>query len=97
NHSYEECLDLYEHLSKKHKQENKGAGMVRIQRTMENQWMPKLELESEALQVRITTHAEVAHAKEALQQKPTITKEEVLHARYPDPSHQKEVYQETME
>ncbi|KAH9308875.1 hypothetical protein KI387_036786, partial [Taxus chinensis] len=34
---------------------------------------------------------------EALQKNPTITKEKVLHARYPDPAHQKEVYQDIME
>ncbi|KAH9312107.1 hypothetical protein KI387_027142, partial [Taxus chinensis] len=43
------------------------------------------------------THAKAARAREALQQNPTITKEEVLHAQYPDLSYQKEVYQETME
>ncbi|KAH9291082.1 hypothetical protein KI387_044653, partial [Taxus chinensis] len=59
--------------------------------------MPKMEVEFEALQVKITTHDEVAYTKEALQKKPTITKEEVIHARYPDSAYQKEVYQKTME
>ncbi|KAH9292216.1 hypothetical protein KI387_042588, partial [Taxus chinensis] len=59
--------------------------------------MPKLAPEPEVLPVKITTHAKVACAREVLQQKPTITKEDVLHARYLDPAHQKEVYQETME
>ncbi|KAH9332158.1 hypothetical protein KI387_044302, partial [Taxus chinensis] len=71
--------------------------MLRIQHVAENQWMPKLEPESEALQVNIMTLTEAARAKEALQKNPTITKEEVLHALYPDPTHQKEVYQGTME
>ncbi|KAH9331176.1 hypothetical protein KI387_003284, partial [Taxus chinensis] len=76
SHSYEEFSDLYEHLSKQHKQEKKCTWMIRIQNVMKNQWMPKLEAESEALQVNITTCVEAACAKEALQQKPTITKEE---------------------
>ena len=87
NHSYEDFSDLYDHLSKHHKQENKGVWMVRIQRTVEIQRMPKLAAESKELQVNIMTHAEVAHTREALQQNPTITKEEVLHAQYPDPAY----------
>ncbi|KAH9331829.1 hypothetical protein KI387_003937, partial [Taxus chinensis] len=59
--------------------------------------IPKLEPEFEALQVNITTCAEAARAKEALQQRPTIPNEDVVHAKYPDPTHQKEVYQETIE
>ncbi|KAH9320966.1 hypothetical protein KI387_015605, partial [Taxus chinensis] len=47
--------------------------------------------------VKIMTCAAAASAKEALQKNLTITKEKVLHARYPDPTHQKEVYQGTME
>ncbi|KAH9298521.1 hypothetical protein KI387_030203, partial [Taxus chinensis] len=46
---------------------------------------------------KITTRDEAACAREVLQQKLTITREEVLHATYPDPSHQKEVYQDTIE
>ena len=88
---------MYEHLSKQHKQENKGTGMVRIQHAIKNQWMPKLTPKPEVIIVKITTRAEATRIREVLQQKLTITREEVLHARYPDPTHQKEVYQETME
>ncbi|KAH9294383.1 hypothetical protein KI387_040408, partial [Taxus chinensis] len=56
-----------------------------------------LALDPELVPVKITTHVEAACAREVLKSKPFITKEEVLHAKYPDPMHQKEVYQETME
>ncbi|KAH9316540.1 hypothetical protein KI387_025167, partial [Taxus chinensis] len=71
--------------------------MVRVQCSMEDQWMPKLAPDLELVLVNITTRIEAARSREVLKQKPTITKEEVLHAKYLDPMHQKEVYQETME
>ncbi|KAH9327647.1 hypothetical protein KI387_007825, partial [Taxus chinensis] len=57
NHNYEEFPDLYEHLSKKHKQD-KGTGMVRVQRIVEDQWMPKLAPDPEMVPVLVTTRTE---------------------------------------
>ncbi|KAH9290600.1 hypothetical protein KI387_034717, partial [Taxus chinensis] len=56
-------------------------------------WMPKLEAESEVLQVKIMTRAEVTHAKEALQHRslPSLRRRFFMHDT-PDPIHQKEVY-----
>lgn len=70
--------------------------MVRIQCVIEYHWMTKIAPEPEALIVKITTQAEAAHTRDALYQKPMITKEEVLYTRYPNPAHQKEVYQDTI-
>ncbi|KAH9300045.1 hypothetical protein KI387_011628, partial [Taxus chinensis] len=64
---------------------------------MEDQWMPKLALDPELVPMKITTQLKQCVPGRLCNRKPTITKEEVLHAKYPDPMHQKEVYQETME
>lgn len=66
--------------------------MVRVQCAMEDQWMLKLVLDHELVLVKITTCVEVSHIREFFKSNPKINKEEVLHTKYLDPMHQKEVY-----
>ncbi|KAH9302582.1 hypothetical protein KI387_014165, partial [Taxus chinensis] len=63
-HKFEECPQLYEHMSKNYKKNDKGAGMIKVQRVVEDQWMPKIVPDPEMLPVLVTTHAKVARAHE---------------------------------
>ncbi|KAH9290033.1 hypothetical protein KI387_034150 [Taxus chinensis] len=45
----------------------------------------------------VTTRVEATRAKEIPRQKNLVSREEVVHGKYPDPAHQKEVYQDTMD
>ncbi|KAH9293323.1 hypothetical protein KI387_041474 [Taxus chinensis] len=94
-HKYEECLELYEHMNQQH-QKDKGTAMVSVKRA-DSQWMPRVARELELEPVLVTTCAEATHAKEMPRPRTLVSREEVPHGKYPDPTHQKEVYQETMD
>ncbi|KAH9324672.1 hypothetical protein KI387_004850, partial [Taxus chinensis] len=47
--------------------------------------------------VLVTTRVEAMCAREVPRQKTLVSREEVVHGKYPDPTHQKEIYQDTMD
>ncbi|KAH9313002.1 hypothetical protein KI387_028037, partial [Taxus chinensis] len=56
----------------------------------DDQWMLKVAPTPELQPILVTTRVEATCAREPLKYKPTITKQEVINAKYPDVTHQKE-------
>ncbi|KAH9291009.1 hypothetical protein KI387_044138 [Taxus chinensis] len=75
---------------------DKGAAMVSIKK-VDTQWMPRVTRDAGLEPILVTTRAEAARTKEIPRQKIPVSREEVVHGKYPDPAHQKEVYQDTMD
>ncbi|KAH9298479.1 hypothetical protein KI387_030161, partial [Taxus chinensis] len=70
--------------------------MVSINKT-NTQRMPQVTHDVGLEPVMVTTIAEATHTKEIPRQKNLVSREEVVHGKYPNLVHQKEVYQETMD
>ncbi|KAH9291625.1 hypothetical protein KI387_043183, partial [Taxus chinensis] len=94
-HKYEECLELYEHMNQQHRKD-KGTVMVSIKK-VDIQWMPRVTRDEGLEPVLVTTRAEATCTREIPRQKSLVSREEVIHGKYPDPTHQKEMYQDTMD
>ncbi|KAH9296231.1 hypothetical protein KI387_039819, partial [Taxus chinensis] len=77
-------------------QKDKGTVMVSIKKE-DIQWMPQVTRDEGLEPVLVTTRAEATHAREVPRQKNLVSREEVIHGKYPDPTHQKEIYQDTMD
>ncbi|KAH9317608.1 hypothetical protein KI387_019377, partial [Taxus chinensis] len=60
------------------------------------QWMPNVVCELEIEPILVTMRAKAARNKEILKQILLVTREEMVNGKYPDPFHQKYIYQETM-
>ncbi|KAH9292668.1 hypothetical protein KI387_042146, partial [Taxus chinensis] len=75
---------------------DKGMGMVSVKLT-EPLFMPTVMSNPELEPILVTPYAKAACTREIPKQRPLITREEILHGKYPDLTYQKEVYQETME
>ncbi|KAH9309084.1 hypothetical protein KI387_036995, partial [Taxus chinensis] len=88
--------DLYEHLIRSISR-IRVLGMVRVQCTVGDHRMPALAPTPNMVPMIVITHVKFGHAHEVTKQKYIIKKHEVINAKYPDPVHQKEVYQESME
>ncbi|KAH9293324.1 hypothetical protein KI387_041472, partial [Taxus chinensis] len=63
----------------------------------DSQWIPRVAHELELEHILVTTRAEAVHAREMPRPRTLVSREEVYMESTPDPAHQKEVYQETMD
>ncbi|KAH9330125.1 hypothetical protein KI387_002233, partial [Taxus chinensis] len=82
-HKYEECPELFEHMSQQQRKD-KGTGMVSVKK-VDSQWMPRVARESKLEPVLMTTQVEATHTEEIPKQRPLITREEVMYGKYPRP------------
>ena len=61
------------------------------------QWMPWVTWDEVLEPVLVTTRVEATCVREVPRQKTLVTREEVVHGKYIDPTHKKEIYQDTMD
>ncbi|KAH9298089.1 hypothetical protein KI387_029771, partial [Taxus chinensis] len=75
---------------------DKGSAMVSIKK-VDIQWMPRVTWDVGLEPILVTTRVEATHAREVPRQKNLVSREEFVHGKYLDPTHQKEIYQDTMD
>ncbi|KAH9297054.1 hypothetical protein KI387_028736, partial [Taxus chinensis] len=63
----------------------------------DTQWMPWVTCNLGFESIMVITRVDATVTKEIPRQKNLVLREEVVHGKYPDPVHQKEVYQDTID
>ncbi|KAH9315566.1 hypothetical protein KI387_024193, partial [Taxus chinensis] len=87
-HKYEEFPELFEHMNQQHPKD-KGISMVRIKKD-DTYWMPRVTRDVGLEPIMVIRRVEDMRIKEIPRQKNLVSREEVVHGKYPDLVHQNE-------